>query len=78
MTRSDNDLESRLAELERRVDHLYARLQLAPLPSGDTGLSVQVLELIQQGKEIEAIKQYRLETGVGLAEAKQAIDAARG
>ena len=34
----------------------------------------QVLELIQTGQKIEAIKRYRELTGVGLAEAKDAVE----
>jgi ribosomal protein L7/L12 len=37
-------------------------------------LSSQVKELLNQGKKIEAIKLYRAETGLGLKEAKDAVD----
>ena len=64
----------RIGELERRVQHLYEALQVAPPPTGVTTLSPEVQQLAQQGKTIEAIKQYRIETGVSLAEAKAALD----
>jgi ribosomal protein L7/L12 len=37
--------------------------------------SPQVRALLQAGKKIEAIKQYRTETGAGLLEAKNAVEA---
>ncbi len=39
------------------------------------GPSAQVLALIQAGRKIEAIKQYRIETGAGLKDAKDAVEA---
>jgi large subunit ribosomal protein L7/L12 len=70
----------RIAELERKVEHLYRELagQVSPAPEPSLDLSPRVRELIAAGREIEAIKAYREETGVGLAEAKQAVDAALG
>jgi ribosomal protein L7/L12 len=41
---------------------------------GIAGPSGKVLELVRQGNKIEAIKAYREETGLGLKEAKDAID----
>ncbi len=38
--------------------------------------SSRVMELLAGGKKIEAIKVYREETGVGLREAKDAVDRA--
>ena len=76
----------RIAELERKVSELYKRLGQAE-PSGfadDSGFSEpasmtasedpRVIELIQSGNQIQAIKLYRELTGVGLAEAKDAVD----
>jgi ribosomal protein L7/L12 len=76
----------RIAELERKVSELYERLgQAEPVSLGsDSGFSEpasvvagedpRLVELIQGGKEIQAIKLYRELTGVGLAEAKDAVD----
>ena len=75
---NDFHLERKVARLEHLVDHLYDRLDIAPPPTGQTALSPAVLDLLQQGNELEAIKQYRAETGLSLGEAKAAIDAARG
>ncbi len=77
----------RIADLERKVAELYKRLgQAEPDFSGgftfasDQPKSVtasedpRVVTLAQSGKQIEAIKLYRELTGVGLAEAKDAVD----
>ena len=86
---SDSDLLDhgrRIAELERKVSELYKRLGQAE-PSGfgdDSGFpepasvaaseDPRVIELLQSGNQIQAIKLYRELTGVGLAEAKDAVD----
>ena len=44
--------------------------------SSDPSLSPQIQDALRRGNKIEAIKIYRELTGVGLAEAKQAIDRA--
>lgn len=41
-------------------------------------VSAEVQELLAQDQKIEAIKQVRLETGMGLAEAKSLVDAVLG
>ena len=75
----------RIAELERKVSDLYERLgQAEPLSGFDGGFSApaggtaaedpRVIELIQAGNQIGAIKLYRELTGEGLKEAKDAVD----
>jgi ribosomal protein L7/L12 len=58
------------------VDNLYKNAGLE-MPGAGAGvssdLSPTVQELIASGNAIGAIKQYRAETGVGLAEAKAAL-----
>ena len=44
-------------------------------PQQPDGLEGQILLLMQAGKKIEAIKLYRQETGSGLNEAKDAVEA---
>lgn len=39
-------------------------------------LSAKVRAFLEQGQQIGAIKQYRIETGLGLRDAKQAIQQA--
>lgn len=70
-------LKSRINELEDRLKFIYRRLNLEYAdPSSDPVLSPQIQEALRRGNKIEAIKIYREITGVGLAEAKQAIDRA--
>ncbi len=77
----------RIAALERKVAELYKRIgEAEPGFGGGSGFASdqpaslsasedpQVLELIQTGQKIEAIKRYRELTGVGLAEAKDAVE----
>jgi ribosomal protein L7/L12 len=68
-------LRSRVNELEERLKFLYERLNIDYAdPSSDPIRSPQLQEALRRGNKIEAIKIYRELTGVGLAEAKQAID----
>jgi len=67
-----------LRDLEWNVNRLLQREGLdwetAPAP---TGTPPGVMAAIQAGNTIEAIKAYREATGVGLAEAKDAVDKIR-
>ena len=71
---TDPETLLRIGELERRVKYLYETLNVGDPPPASTTLSPEVQALAQQGNLIEAIKQYRAETGVSLAEAKVALD----
>jgi ribosomal protein L7/L12 len=79
----------RIASLERKVSQLYERLGQAepatafgggfgddPDPPATVAASEdpRVIELIQAGDQIKAIQLYREIAGVGLAEAKDAVD----
>jgi hypothetical protein len=68
--------EERIRRLEEQVDHLYRHLGLSQpgpgTPAG--GLDPDIQQLLNSGKKINAIKLYRERTGVGLAEAKDAIE----
>jgi ribosomal protein L7/L12 len=48
-----------------------------PTQSAPVAADAHLLELIHEGRVIEAIKLYREQTGASLAEAKQAIDRLR-
>ncbi|MET0957548.1 MAG: ribosomal protein L7/L12 [Solirubrobacterales bacterium] len=87
MGSSENFLDHgrRIAALERKVDDLYTRLGHAQPEFGmqfdsETPASVEaaddprLIELIQAGETINAIKLYRELTGTGLAEAKDAVE----
>jgi ribosomal protein L7/L12 len=68
-----DDLELRIADLERRVALLEGGVRAAPVSHDEVAL------LARQGNMIGAIKLYRQQTGVGLREAKDAVEAlARG
>ena len=68
-------LKSRINELEDRLNFLYRRLGIEYAdPNSDPVRSPEIHDALRRGNKIEAIKIYRELTGVGLAEAKQAID----
>jgi len=70
-------LKARIAELEDRLKFLYRHLNIEFLENNsDPVLSPQIQAALREGNKIAAIKIYREMTGVGLAEAKQAIDRA--
>lgn len=69
--------KSRINELEDKLKFLYRRLSIDYLdPQADPVLAPQIQDALRRGNKIEAIKLYRELTGVGLAEAKEAIDRA--
>jgi len=47
----------------------------APVDSPNADLEQQVRALLDQGQKIKAIKLYKKETGLGLAEAREAVEA---
>lgn len=69
-----------LAEAKTAIDELKASRSLPPRTSTqpravESGLELAVLEVMRQGRKIEAIKLYRERTGAGLKQAKEAVDA---
>ena len=70
-------LKSRINELEEKLQFLYRRLNIDyATPTAEPGLAPEIQDALRRGNKIEAIKIYREMTGVGLAEAKDAIDKA--
>ena len=70
-------LRSRVNELEDRLKLIYRHLNITYAdPGSDPMLTPQIQDALRRGNKIEAIKIYRELTGVGLAEAKEAIDRA--
>lgn len=68
-------LQSRVRELEDRLEYLYKRLNISDAdPDTDPIRSPEIQAALRRGNKIEAIRIYRELTGVGLAEAKRAID----
>ncbi|MFN8130187.1 MAG: hypothetical protein U0R70_01420 [Solirubrobacteraceae bacterium] len=72
-------LSTRLAEIERRLDAVTSMLDLPFELYSERrgGLSPAVQEAVSRGDVLEAIKQLRAETGMGLAEAKAVIENAQ-
>ncbi|HEY6072501.1 MAG TPA: hypothetical protein VIV15_03695 [Anaerolineales bacterium] len=70
------ELSMRLARLEGEVETLYRHLNI-PYVDEATRADERVLEPLRRGNMIEAIKVYREIYNVGLAEAKQAVEAMR-
>jgi kynurenine formamidase/ribosomal protein L7/L12 len=48
------------------------------MPTDDTNFEDELRALLAAGRKIEAIKRYRIATGVGLADAKNAVEALEG
>ena len=61
-----------LGRIEAKLDHLmkHANIEFEPY----RGLAPEVVDALQRGKKIEAIKSYRSATGLGLKEAKESIE----
>jgi ribosomal protein L7/L12 len=67
-------LRQRVAKLERTVEFLLQRFQVVYVDTPDNTAPPEIMELLRDGKKIEAIRVYREQTGVGLKEAKDFID----
>ncbi len=70
-------LQSRVGELEDKLQFLYHRLNIDYMSASadsDPAFSSQIQDALRHGNKIEAIKIYRELTNAGLAEAKKAID----
>ena len=68
-------LRGKVAKLERTVAFLLEKLDLTYEDNPAINVSAAVMNLVKQGNTLAAIQLYRQETGAGLAEAKQAIEA---
>lgn len=66
-----------LDQTELRIQDTGAPRDLGSvnIPPGSSSLEIQLLELLRQGKKIEAIKVYRDATGKRLKEAKETVEA---
>jgi ribosomal protein L7/L12 len=68
-------LQLKVGELERKLDfvlqHLGIQYRDAPL----SATQADALNWLRKGNKIEAIKVYREATGLGLKEAKDAVEA---
>jgi len=68
------ELLKRVSQLERKVSHLYEIAQREEPDFDSTSVSEEVMQLVQENRTIQAIQLHREQTGLGLAEAKAAID----
>jgi ribosomal protein L7/L12 len=68
-------INQRMTDLEHNVKRLLgeAGMSWEPAPVA-SGLGPDVLQALQDGNMIEAIKRHREATGLGLAEAKDAVE----
>jgi hypothetical protein len=64
----------RLSRIDGKLDVILKHLGVRFDPYQE--IPADALAALREGRKIEAIKQYRHVTGVGLAEAKDAIDEA--
>lgn len=67
-----------LKEAKDLIDaHAQGRALEAPASQAATGLPPQVMQALLAGHKIEAIRLLREQTGLGLKEAKEAVEAAQ-
>ena len=78
MTSYDNEifqLRQRITKLENQIAFILHLKGLIYPEEQNMGVSSEIMNLMRQGKKIQAIKLYRQETGVGLKQAKDFVDA---
>lgn len=70
-------LTQRLDYIEEHLTKIAAAIGYPYVPMKDAvgaGIPLAVVQLVQDGKKVQAIKLYRELTGMGLAEAKAVVD----
>jgi ribosomal protein L7/L12 len=73
------EIKQRIAMIEARLEQLFEHLDLTPRDTAggealDPTSDPEIQDLLAKGNEAQAIKRYRELTGLGLAEAQQAIE----
>ena len=68
--RGGSEPSARLLAIDRKLDLILKNLGIDP----NEGLDTRLQDLVRSGQKIEAIKLYRLQTGLGLKEAKDYVD----
>ena len=71
---TDPELMSRIIKLEQKVSLILRQLGIDEEAVSEAPPDDEITRLLIKGNLIEAIKVYRQRTGVGLAEAKQAVE----
>ena len=67
-------LRQRVSKLERQVAFLLENRGLEYAEEPNQGVSPEIMDLVRQGRKIEAIRLFREENSVGLREAKEFIE----
>lgn len=69
------DVNRRIEAVEWNIARLLTQAGMSwEEPPAPEGPDAEIVALVQAGNTLEAIKRYREITGVGLAEAKAAVD----
>ena len=71
---TDQELISRIIKLEQKVSLILRQLGIDEESVSVAPPDDEIARLLTKGNLIEAIKVYRQRTGVGLAEAKTAVE----
>jgi ribosomal protein L7/L12 len=67
-------LRQQISRMQAQIDQLYGHLNLTFVENAYETDDPQVIEALNRNSMIEAIKYYREKTGLGLAEAKSAVE----
>jgi ribosomal protein L7/L12 len=70
-------LRQRISRLEAQIEFLYSHLGVTFVENNSPLDNPKVIDALRANNVIEAIKQYREATGMGLAEAKIAVEEIR-
>lgn len=68
-------LHQQISRMQAQIDQLYSHLNLTFVENASETDDPQVVEALKRNNMIEAIKYYREKTGLGLADAKSAVEA---
>jgi ribosomal protein L7/L12 len=77
MSNYDNEifeLRQRIVKLESQIAFILQQEGLDYCEEQNMGVSPEIINLMREGKKIQAIKLYRQETGAGLKQAKEFVD----
>lgn len=69
-----SDLRRRVEKLESQISFLYRDLGLETGVEHSWKPSHKVMELVERGRKLEAIKEFRAESGASLRDAKAFIE----
>ena len=67
-------LRQQISRMQAQIDQLYRHLNLTFSENAFETDDPQIIEALKRNNIIEAIKIYREKTGLGLAEAKSAVE----